>query len=392
MAYRTAMTITAVTAAVVTADLHTPFVTAVRSTSTVDTVVVTVTDTDGRTGRGEGPQTWRITGESLAGVTACVAGPLRDAVLGRDADDLNALLDDVETAVVGNNTAKAALDVALHDLAAQRLGVPLVRLLGGTGSRVPTDVTLAAGQPAELVAAAQKRLGEGFGCLKVKVGADPQGDVDRLRAIREAVGPGIAIRVDANQGWTPKQAVRIITGMQDHGLDIELVEQPTPAADLAGLAFVTSRVDTTILADESVSTVTDLYRLIDARAADAVNVKLTKCGGLRAGRTMLDIARHHGIGTTVGTMMEGRLGVAAAASLAAACGTTEMPDLDAAWWLAAGDPALSYGDGAVHLPAGPGLSAIGFGSPGLAAEGGKAAAGQRFPCKPQPSGEDIRDR
>ncbi|MGH8881684.1 MAG: mandelate racemase/muconate lactonizing enzyme family protein, partial [Stackebrandtia sp.] len=316
------MTITAVTAAVVSADLHTPFVTALRSTSTVDTVVVTVTDANGLTGRGEGPQTWRITGESLAGVTACIEGPLRQVVLGRDPDDLNVLLDAVEDAVVGNNVAKAALDVALHDLVAQRMGVPLVRLLGGTSTRVPTDVTLAAGDTAELAAAANKRVAEGFDCLKVKVGADPEGDLTRLAAIREAVGPDVTIRVDANQGWSPKQAVRIITGMEKRDLGIELVEQPTPARDLPGLAFVTARVDTTILADEAVSTVTDLYRLIDLRAADAVNVKLTKCGGLRAGRTMLDIARHHGIGTTVGTMMEGPIGVAAAASLAAACGTT----------------------------------------------------------------------
>lgn len=109
MAYRTRMTITAVTAAIVSADLHTPFVTAVRSTSTVDTVVVTVTDEAGNTGRGEGPQTWRITGESLASVTACVEGPLRQVLVGRDPDDLNAILDEVDTAVVGNNVAKAAV-------------------------------------------------------------------------------------------------------------------------------------------------------------------------------------------------------------------------------------------------------------------------------------------
>lgn len=362
MAYRTAMTITAVTAAVVTADLHTPFVTAVRSTSTVDTVVVTVADDDGHHGRGEGPQTWRITGESLAGVTACVEGPLRQVLIGRDPDDLNAILDAVDTAVVGNNVAKAAVDVALHDLAARRLGVPLPRLLGGGALSVATDVTLAAGDVGQLVAAAEKRLAEGFDTLKVKVGADPAGDVERLSAIRGAVGPEVGIRVDANQGWTAKQAVRIITDLEDRGLDIELVEQPTPARDLAGLAFVTARVDTVILADEAVATLTDLHRLIETGAADAVNVKLTKCGGLRAGRTMLETARQFGIGTTVGTMMEGPIGVAAAASLAAACGTTAMPDLDAAWWLAATDPGLHYRDGTIRLGDGPGLSALGFGT------------------------------
>ncbi|WP_041625039.1 mandelate racemase/muconate lactonizing enzyme family protein [Stackebrandtia nassauensis] len=355
------MTITAVTAAIVSADLHTPFVTAVRSTSTVDTVVVTVTDEAGNTGRGEGPQTWRITGESLASVTACVEGPLRQVLVGRDPDDLNAILDEVDTAVVGNNVAKAAVDVALHDLAAQRLGVPLARLLGGASLSVATDVTLAAGDVPQLVAAAEKRVAEGFSTLKVKLGTDPAGDLERLAAVREAVGTGIGIRVDANQGWSAKQAVRIIRGMEDEGLGIELVEQPTPARDLAGLAFVTSRVDTTIMADEAVATLSDLHRMIQLGAADAVNVKLTKCGGLRSGRVMLETARQAGIGTMVGSMMEGRLGVAAVASLAAACGTTAIADLDAAWWLAGSDPALSYQDGSVRLPDCPGLSAITFG-------------------------------
>lgn len=359
MAYRTAMTITAVTAAVVSADLHTPFVTAVRSVSAVETVVVTVTDDAGNAGRGEGPQTWRITGESLGSVTACVEGPLKQVLLGRDADDLNAILDAVDDAVVGNNVAKAAVDVALHDLAAQRLGVPLARLLGGGALTVTTDVTLAAGDIPELVAAAEKRVAEGFSTLKVKVGTDPAGDVARLVAVRQAVGAGVGIRIDANQGWSAKQAVRNIRDLEDRDVDVELVEQPTPARDLDALAFVTSRVDTVILADEAVATLTDLHRMIDLRAADAVNVKLTKCGGLRSARTMLETARQFGIGTTVGSMMEGRIGVAAMASLAAACGTTAKADLDAAWWLAGTDPALTYQDGTVRLPDCPGLSAIG---------------------------------
>ncbi|CAM3479259.1 mandelate racemase/muconate lactonizing enzyme family protein [Stackebrandtia soli] len=354
------MPIRDVAATVVTAPLHTEFVTALRRTSQIESVIVEVTDDEGRVGRGEAPQTWRITGQSLAGAQACLNGPLRDAVLGLDPDDVNATLDAADAAVVGNSAAKAALDVAVHDLAAQRLGVSLTRFLGGTTLSVATDVTLPAGDVDELTAAASARVAEGFTVLKVKVGLDPAGDLERLRAIRAAVGDAVTLRLDANQGWSAKQAVRIIRGMEDAGLDVDLVEQPTPARDLSGLAEVTRAVSTTILADESVHTVDDLLAVIATRAADAVNVKLAKCGGLRAGRDLLRLAASQGMGYTVGSMMEGRIGVAAAASLASAVGTSTVADLDAAWWLADSDPALTYRDGIIHLDSGPGLRSITF--------------------------------
>src|SRR5690606_35600277 len=121
-------------------------------------LLVEIVDEDGNSGWGEAPQVWRVTGESVAGAEACVAGPLRDAVEGRDPDDLQALLADVGDAVVGNHGAKASVDVALHDLAAQRLGVPLVRYLGGTAGSVPTDVTLSAGNVEALATTAAERV------------------------------------------------------------------------------------------------------------------------------------------------------------------------------------------------------------------------------------------
>ncbi|TQL79567.1 L-alanine-DL-glutamate epimerase-like enolase superfamily enzyme [Stackebrandtia endophytica] len=360
MPYGTHMSITEVTADVVTAPLHTEFVTALRRTADIETVVVTVHDSDGDQGRGEAPQTWRITGQSLAGARACALGPLQDALIGRDPLDLNDCLDRVDEAVVGNSAAKAALDVALHDLWARKRGLPLVEALGGTATSLPTVVTLAAGDAEQLAEAAAARVAEGFSALKVKVGLDPAGDLARLAAIRQAVGPRVTIRIDANQGWTPKQSVRIISGMEDADLGIELVEQPTPAHDIEGLAFVTSAVGTTILADESVHGVRDLSQVIVNRAADAVNVKLAKCGGLRTARTLLELARQHDIGTTVGSMMEGPIGVAAISSLAAAVGVSITSDLDAAWWLSKQDSALRYSNGALQLTTGPGLSNVAF--------------------------------
>jgi o-succinylbenzoate synthase len=353
-----------VTATRVSAPLHTPFVTALRRTTTTDTVVVRVTDSDGATGWGEAPQVWQVTGESLAGAEACVTGPLAAAVTGRDADDLVAGCQAVAGAVAANHGARAAVDVALHDLAARRRGVSLPVFLGSTAHRVPTDVTLAAGDPASLAAAAAERAADGFRVLKVKVGTDPATDVDRVRAVRDAVDGKVAIRLDANQGWTAREAVQVLTALQEADLGVELVEQPVAAADLDGLAWVTARSGVPVMADESVYGVRDLVEVIRRRAADLVNVKLAKCGGLTAARALLELARAHELGTVVGSMMESHIGVGAAASLVAAYGTTAVPDLDAAWWAAAPPVVggLTYDGPVVVLPDAPGLGIDGLAS------------------------------
>lgn len=314
--------------------MHTTFVTALRSTSTVHSVLVEVIAEDGTRGFGEAPEVWRVTGESVAGTTACIEGPLAGQVVGRDLRDTVRLLRDVRRAVVGNTSAKAAVDVAVHDLLARADGVPLVERLGGSLRLVDTDVTLAAGTLDRLVAAALARVADGFTVLKVKVGTDPRDDVRTVTAIRDAVGPDVMIRLDANQGWTERDASTVIVALEDAGTDIEFVEQPVAAPDLDAMARITRRVQTPVMADESVFGVRDLLEVIRRHAADLVNVKLAKCGGLAVASTMLELAAEAGIGTIVGSMMESPVGVAAAASLAAAHGTSATGDLDAAWWLA----------------------------------------------------------
>jgi L-Ala-D/L-Glu epimerase / N-acetyl-D-glutamate racemase len=347
--------ITAIRTHRVSSPLHTPFVTSLRRATTADSLLVEVTDAEGRSGFGEAPQVWAVTGAGIAGSQACVEEMIAPRLIGRDPDDLVANCALAAKAVVGNEAAKAAVDVALHDLVARRLGIPLPRLLGATALTVPTDITLSAGSVQELPIAAGARVAEGFSVLKVKVGTDAATDLDRIRAVCKAVPA--TIRLDANQGWTAREAVRIINGISAEGLPVELVEQPVPRSDVDGLAFVTQHVDIPIMADEAVFGVRDLVEVIRRRAADLVNVKLAKCGGISVARTLLELAHAHGLGTCVGSMMEGPVGVGAAASLVAAYPTTAVSDLDAAWWLASSpvQGGLSYRDGAVHLPASPGL-------------------------------------
>jgi L-Ala-D/L-Glu epimerase len=357
------MSITEIRCHRLTAPLHTPFVTALRRTEHLETTVVEVVDDDGVSGYGEAPQVWRVTGESLAGAEACLSGPLADVVRGRSVDDLPDLSVELLGAVVGNSGAKAAMDVALHDLASRRAGVSLTAFLGGsTGAqRVPTDVTVSAGEPDELSATATKRTAEGFTVLKLKVGTDAARDVARVHAVRQAA-PEARIRVDANQGWTPDQAIAVIRAMEDAGLDVEFVEQPVERHDVRGLAAVTAAVDTPVMADESVFGLRDLAAVIDQRAADLVNVKLAKCGGLGVARELLERTRAAGMGTIVGSMMEGPIGVGAAAALVAAVGTSHVSDLDAAWWASA-SPVVggaTYDAGVIVLPGTGGLGIDGL--------------------------------
>ncbi len=348
----------------VSAPLHTPFVTALRTATHADSLLVELSD-GSQSGWGEAPQVWKVTGESLAGAQACVEGPIAAALSGLEPDDFTEALRRIQGSAQGNFGAKAAVDVALHDLVARRRGQTLHGFLGSTVTSVRTDVTLSAGDPEALVAAGVDRVADGFDVLKVKVGTgDAKADFERVRRVREAIGPDPRLRLDANQGWSRRDAVNAIRAMEDAGCDIELVEQPVPAADLEGMAWITDRVSTPILADESVYGVRDLVAVIRHGAADLVNVKLAKCGGLGPARTLLELAREHGLGSIIGSMMESHVGVGAAAALVAAYPTTAVNDLDAAWWLKE-SPVLGgirYEGSTIHLPTGAGLGVTGLSS------------------------------
>jgi o-succinylbenzoate synthase len=351
----------AVVCARLSVPLHTPFVTALRRTTTTDTVVVRVTDTDGTTGWGEAPQVWQVTGESLASATACLEAMLAPVVVDRDVDDWSEVIDSVQRAVARNFGAKAALDAAIRDLVARRAGLTLPSFLAGVrGDAYPavlrTDVTLSAGSADDLAAAAAARVTDGFSTLKMKVGTDATTDVARVRAVRQAVGPYVTLRLDANQGWTPDEAVTVIRALEDADLGVELVEQPVAGEDVEGLARVRARVGLPIMADEALYSLVDLDRILRLEAADLVNVKLAKCGSLAVALEQLRRAADAGLGTMVGSMMETAVGVGAVAAVAAAHPSSVVNDLDAAWW-AASSPVVGgirYAGDQVRLPSGPG--------------------------------------
>jgi L-alanine-DL-glutamate epimerase-like enolase superfamily enzyme len=273
---------------------------------------------------------------------AAVSGPLSEAIVGLSAKDPEATSAALERAAVRNSSARSALDCAVYDLAARVQGVPLYRYLGGVAAEVRTDMTLSAAVTAtdvdELLRTALEHVGAGFGTLKVKVGAGGD-DVRTLVELRNAVGADVHLRVDANQGWSAEHAVHTITSLEDAGAGLEFVEQPVPRDDIVGLAWVTSKVHTPIVADESVWTRRDLREIISNHAADMINIKLAKTGGLREALALADMVREQGLSVMVGCMSEGHVGIAAAAALASAIdsggrGELRPHDLDGGLWLA----------------------------------------------------------
>lgn len=298
--------------------LHTPFRTALRCVDTTEDVVVRIRTDDGHVGHGAAAPTAVITGDTRASIVGAIRQSIAPRLVGLDARDLNRTLQAVHVAIQRNTSAKAAVEIALYDLWAQHHGAPLYRILGGGDPALRTDITISVDDVEAMVAAALSALDRGYDALKIKVGQDIATDLERVRAIHSAVGTRARLRLDANQGWTAKQAVRAIRTVEDAGIALELVEQPVPARDLDGLQHVTAHVDTPVMADESAFGPTEVLELLRRRAADIVNIKLMKAGGLSHAVRIADLAMLHGVPCMIGCMIESSISVAAAAHLAAA--------------------------------------------------------------------------
>ena len=190
--------------------LRHPFKTALRTVEAVEDVVVRVISDDGRVGYGEAPPTAVITGDTLGSIQCAVRDFIRPALTGMEVEDLDGTMRRLHGCLVKNTSAKAAVDMALYDLWGKGYGIPVWRALGGARRTLETDLTISVNPVEEMVRDSLEAVERGYSILKIKVGKDPKADVERMCAIRAAVGPGVKLRVDANQGWTAKEAVRVM--------------------------------------------------------------------------------------------------------------------------------------------------------------------------------------
>lgn len=293
--------------------------------------LVEIETDEGLTGYGEGSPGPLITGENLEGTVETIH-VLTEKLLGLDPRDLEAVYTVMNQTVAYAGTAKAAIDIACHDILGKSSGLPLYKVLGGLRGEIETDMTVGLDEPEVMAERAKEYANAGFCVIKTKVGTGMSSDLARVKAIRKAVGDEVKIRLDANQGWKAKEAVEIINRLNEY--DIELVEQPVPRFDFEGLKYVTNHSRVPIMADESCWDAKDALRLVSERAVDFINIKLMKCGGLYEAKKIVSIAEAAGVECMLGCMAEeSGIAINGAAALGAALKNITRADLDASFSL-----------------------------------------------------------
>ncbi|MBE3124667.1 MAG: dipeptide epimerase [Acidobacteria bacterium] len=305
--------------------LTSPFRIAIGEMKAANDLLIRIRTDQGVVGLGEACPFPPITGETQA-TNAAAARSIRDMLIGKDPLAIDALLREIGPLVHSNPSAVAAFDMAFHDILGKVAGLPLFRLLGGTKNTFETDITTSLDTLEKMTAESKKYADMGYKTLKVKVGLDPDEDFARLSAIRAAIGRGVAIRIDANQGWTVPQAVYALRKMEP--LAIQFCEQPVLASDTTGLKAVRSQSPIAIMADEALFGPADAVKLIRAEACDTFNIKVMKAGGLLNSIRIAHIADAANMRCMVGCMLESKLALTAAAHVVASQANIVYADLD----------------------------------------------------------------
>jgi L-alanine-DL-glutamate epimerase-like enolase superfamily enzyme len=285
-------------------------------------VIVRVHTDEGIVGLGEATISGLWSGESQAGCVAAIQHYIAPALIGKDPHDLNSIRRTMDFMIKLNPFTKAAVEMAMWDIVGKAAGLPVYQLLGG---KVRDEVRIKLVVWARDVEGSRKMAEEhialGVSCIKVKTGLDPEGDIARVRAVREVVGPDMPMTIDSNCGWTIQQANYCLRELRD--IRLLLAEQPIPAGDPAGLAEVRRECNVPIMADESVFTLQDAWQLSLHRAADIFSIYPGKHGGIAATAEIVAIAKAAGLRCTIGSNLELGIGTAAMLHVAAA-----FPEID----------------------------------------------------------------
>ena len=312
-----------------TADLGNtkPYTIAFKTIDEVLNTFVEITLDNGMTGIGAANPSEYVTGENLDQTQAALAEKNLDFLIGRDIREVNQLLYEIWQKFPKTPAARAALDIALHDVFTKFLGVPLVKYLGQKIKSMPTSNTIGIKNVEETLKEAEEYGDRGFKALKIKIGKNLEEDIERLVKLREKFGKKFMIRIDANQGYTTAMTVEFY--QKTKHLNIELIEQPLPAKAVAEIRQLPEEVRTVIAADESLLSPKDALELVKPpRAVGIFNIKLMKCGGINQGLKIADIGLNENIDLFWGCNDESIVSITAALHAAFACSNTKYIDLD----------------------------------------------------------------
>jgi len=338
-------------------------VTPERPSPILEYVLVHIETDEGLTGLGEAPADIGFFGQFLESITFAINDYLGPLLVGKEPWDIPALMDHIDFRE--NSSAKSGIDLALHDLVGKAKGVSVSELLGGRKrERIPVAIEIAGGSPEDMAAECIKYMKMNVKAFKPKIGSIPEKDVERLQAIRDAVGPDISLRADANRGYSPDEAIALCRMLEKTNVHLELLEQPCETWDLPGMARVRREVNIPIEADESCFGPHDAEAVVRAEAADCLNIKIGKCGGLANAMKIANIAEAAGLESVLGTAFGTGVKIAAKLLFASAVnkftGAVEFTELGLHGPLLKGemDKALSLPldeDGCLPVPTGPGL-------------------------------------
>jgi len=267
----------------------------------------------------------RVTQETLQSIEAFIASTPKK-LSGTDETDLLKLHQRLDAIAPGNTAAKAGIDIAIFDLLSKRDKKPLYKFLGGSRDRIMTDMTIGIEPKEVTVKKALLHFKAGFRALKLKVGLDLEEDIRRVAAVREAVGPRVELRIDANQGYTVEKAIKFSEAMGPY--DIAVIEQPVPADDYVGLKAVTQASAIPIMADECVKSVLDARKVAREGDADMINVKLMKSAGINDAVMINKLAESTDMNTMIGCMGEIQVSIAAGLHFALSSKNVRFADLD----------------------------------------------------------------
>jgi len=319
-------------------------------------VLVRLHTNQGIVGWGEASPFPALTGDTQA-TSIAAAKDIAELVKGQDALNYVKIINAIHSFIPHNPCIKAAFDMALFDILGKVADLPLYKLLGGAKNSFETDLTISLHTPEETAIRGLDAVKKGFRTIKAKVGVSMESDVARIKALREAVGPKISIRIDANQAWSVPEAIKTLDRLTEY--NIQLIEQPVSASDLDGLKRVRNSVKIPVMADEALFSPADALKIIKSEAADYLNIKLMKAGGILPSLKIAHLGEAAGLRCMVGCMNESNLSISAGAHLHASQSNIIFADLDTSFFLKV-DPVIGgikINNGIVTLPEQSGIGA-----------------------------------